>query len=684
MKLVRLATDNNGIFASAFQNDMVIDKNSQMALLNLTFQSEYSVLSINDSNNIITFKSNKDIATTQSTSTLNQLNYDINNYNNFFSDLTYNLNKAIALDDFENCMSTQWFIRNYSDRKTLEYRYAPFFNPLNMFFGGGSQQFPVMSFDQLKISAVTGVAPAERTTIQKVAGQIATTDRSTVMTTNAKMSVGNALLTIRTLSSVDNTSGLVDNGYGIGLSKLNLRNPDIYEEGDDIPASARDFEIIYNRPGENYKFIDLKSTEKDSGIPPLLVNGGDQGEHDLIYYQIANGKLEGGVLQMGVKDYINLPLGNDWIQVGGVGGGNLQKFDELNLGQIARYRRTQVSDASVEEWWEPTNATTWNIYDTGPPTIGQTATGTATIDGIGTLTIGAIQYVPFVTSPAAVVNGGSYRRPFFSVDLKPGEELYPYLYLRGAAGQVSVDAFNYSLDPWINQNYSTTVDEEGDFRQDGWGLTGTDFAGSPSSGWTNSINAIYTSGDLFYGTANNAFQLPTPASWSETTTMVLTLHSDIWRFLGHTNLNNGGYVTKEIRIGSVPVFPMITPCWSWFVGEKEVLPSNSDNYLVESMSLPLDSFDASQIQYPEVAGFLNPSTDKRGRRKNILMTIPVNDNNNNLVEYESNTPIFIDINNAEEINAKNLNFRILNKNFDSIKQSGDTAIMTILIKKENE
>ena len=66
------------------------------------------------------------------------------------------------------------------------------------------------------------------------------------------------------------------------------------------------------------------------------------------------------------------------------------------------------------------------------------------------------------------------------------------------------------------------------------------------------------------------------------------------------------------------------------------------------------------------------------------MTIPVNDNSNGLVEYEASTPVFIDINNAEEINAKNLNFRVLNKNFDSITQSGDTAIMTILIKKPNE
>ena len=102
------------------------------------------------------------------------------------------------------------------------------------------------------------------------------------------------------------------------------------------------------------------------------------------------------------------------------------------------------------------------------------------------------------------------------------------------------------------------------------------------------------------------------------------------------------------------------------------------------MSLALDSYDASQVSYPNTGAILNPAVDKKGRRKNILMTIPVNDNSNNLVEYEASTPIFIDINNAETLNQKNLNFRILNKNFDPIEQSGNTAIMTILIKKPGE
>ena len=62
------------------------------------------------------------------------------------------------------------------------------------------------------------------------------------------------------------------------------------------------------------------------------------------------------------------------------------------------------------------------------------------------------------------------------------------------------------------------------------------------------------------------------------------------------------------------------------------------------------------------------------------MSIPVNDNNSGLVEYETNTPIFIDINNASAVNQKNLNFRLLRSDFSPIIASEDErSIMTILI-----
>ena len=685
MKLVRLATDNNGVFASAFQNDMTIAPQSQMALLNLTFQTQYIVLSVNDTNNKITFKSNSLVTATQADGVLNQLNYSRVDYNNFFNDLEYNLNASIADDDEQNCMSSQWFIRNYSDRKTLEFRYAPFMNPLNM-SSPVTGKWDAMSYDQTLINVSTTTPPFERTTITKQEFIGATADRTCAMITNAKMSTGNGMVLIRPRISVTNGSGIQDNGFGIGLTKTNLRNPDVYVEGDDIPVDKIDFEIRYNRPAETYKYLDGGAIEKDSNVTPALVNGGTMMDHDIIYFKTLNGKVEGGVLQMGTQGYVDLTTGNNWTQAGT---GTTETFDEINLGQIARYRRLQPSTPALEHWWEPTSATGWNVYTgANPPNIGDTPDTTATINpATGVITIAGTTFNP-AQIPSLAINAGAYRRKFFEVAFKPGDDLYPYLYLRGATGDITVDMFNYSFDPWINQDYNNIVGVD-DFASDtvdgyGWQLTGLDYEGNPSNAWENDVLSVHTGSNIFFGTGSNAFPLSFPKNWTETKTMELTLHSDIWKFLGFTDVGVGN-IKKTLTIGFSPSLPVKTQCWSWYVGDKEVLPSNSDNYLVESMSLPLDSFDASAISYPANNSiYLNPGTDKRGRRKNILMTIPVNDNSNGLVEYEASTPVFIDINNAEEINAKNLNFRVLNKNFDSITQSGDTAIMTILIKKPNE
>ena len=113
----------------------------------------------------------------------------------------------------------------------------------------------------------------------------------------------------------------------------------------------------------------------------------------------------------------------------------------------------------------------------------------------------------------------------------------------------------------------------------------------------------------------------------------------------------------------------------------------SDNFIVISDTLPLDSYDASRVFYtPQNTNaeyfntpFHSKETERLGRRQNILMTIPENNNTDGLVEFQTNTPIFIDINNTETLNVRNLNFRILNKDFSQINTLEEQAIMTILI-----
>tara|TARA_R110000764_G_scaffold39419_5_gene88018 strand:- start:1339 stop:3144 length:1806 start_codon:yes stop_codon:yes gene_type:complete len=105
---------------------------------------------------------------------------------------------------------------------------------------------------------------------------------------------------------------------------------------------------------------------------------------------------------------------------------------------------------------------------------------------------------------------------------------------------------------------------------------------------------------------------------------------------------------------------------------------NSDNYIVVLDSNPLYSYDASKFDYSNQITVPNSSKAKRGRRYNILATIPINDNNG-FVEFNANELVYIDLDNKFPQVIKNIRLRVLNKNFDEIETNGE-SVMTLLIK----
>jgi len=573
MKLIRLATDNNGVFASAFGNDMIVAKNSQMALLNLTFQSNIGIFAVIPTQATIDFKSDTTNANTRQVETIPERSYTTSETETFYRDIQHALNSTLKSGDATGAGSvgynsvTSGFRIGESDGglKTLEYRYAPFINPIESFSTIPYQQ--MIWNNAYMLMSITGIHPDKETIISKQVGQPATTDRTyKVLPLNGRrLNDGNSMFTARVRDLTDNGSGNQDNGFGIGLSKTNLGIN--FDNDADIPTDVRDFEIRINRGGETYKYIDDNTTEKDSGTQPARIDLGSYPNvnvHDVLTFIVS-----GNILYIGVAQ------------------------------------------------------------DNGPGVF----------------------------------------HTFASIVIRAGEELYPYLYIRGASTNCKVDMFNFSIDPWLP---SIGGDERGN---DQWQLTGK-YDSAFANGYEDVIDNSVV-GDVLP-------QVDDATRFMGPVLLNILMNKAVWRALGFNKpifngTGNAGFINQPIN------FSTPEPGWAVFTATSLPVIYSSDNYVVESMSLPLDSFDASKTQYPiESIGYNNPETDKKGRRKNILMTIPVNNNTDGLVEYESSTPIFVDINNAEEINAKNLNFRILNKDFSPIVQSFETAIMTILIKKPNE
>ena len=296
--------------------------------------------------------------------------------------------------------------------------------------------------------------------------------------------------------------------------------------------------------------------------------------------------------------------------------------------------------------------------------MGFTRTGTATADlTTGILTIGSVTFTPDPATSPTIEPKQYLRREIFTQTLGIDEQdLYPYIYLNGASTNIQLEMFNLTFDPWINQNYVS----------------------NPSNALVNNWATIQSDW-VDNATGDNLWGIPDEFTrWARTTTYSVTMHRDIWEFLGFRNLDTGpdGYAIISNLIGNGDFLD----CWSFSTATIPFRISLTDSFIVESRSLALDSYDASQVSYTglNLSSYTNRESDKQGRRKNILMTIPVNDNVDGLVEYDANTPIFIDINNANILNQKTLNFEILDKNFNNIKTTADSSIITILIKGPNE
>ena len=158
----------------------------------------------------------------------------------------------------------------------------------------------------------------------------------------------------------------------------------------------------------------------------------------------------------------------------------------------------------------------------------------------------------------------------------------------------------------------------------------------------------------------------------------LTMSNTVWTMLGYDTAAPGGRFERRALMSLKNALSPQNPYVALWKATSESSFLLSDNFIVMSNTLALDSYDASQVEYTGSTSHSH-RTENAGRRKNILMTIPVNNNQNGIVEYQSNTPIFIDINNVEPINIKNFNLRVVDQNFNNIQTDTDISIMTVLI-----
>lgn len=691
MKLVRLASANDGVFKSNFGNDMVLEENSKMALLNLTFTSDIGQIIIDNSMKITTQTDDNNDGTFSVRFFNNDkfANTD-EGYDRFVSVVEGVLNKTLGLgrgiDALENSTGGQFrIVKDNSGEFAIIFRYCPLTNPLAYHTDIGAGAYPELMDKAYEVTSTTvfdsGPPYTELTTLRMTDDEVARVTNDANLISPSQISMGSGYMTARVANLIDNGSVLQDNGFAIGLTNVDLSTKGI-NAGEEIPVANIFAEVRINRKDEPYSFRNsfIGPTEEQSTIFPHRV-----------------------AATPSVTGYLNLPLGNDWTQAPTPA---TERFDTVDIfNSIATYRRQQVGGGTT--WWEATSATDWNIYTT-KPLPGATPTYTATAD----LTTGVLTGTGFTFTPSGygatpdIVNvpvnvnvhdvmgfeitdnnvsicvyrdlpAPNNRRELAKIFIQPGTKLYPYLYINGSKDHLKIDMFNFTA------NTVETIDSDNvqfalSGREGGWGPDEeNNFYFTKDKGMYNGQQTL----QLDAAATNIQSALPS-VYWKESSEdqrfgtnvdipMTLIMPKRILKYLGFKDMDEEGNHTFTGDI--------ISGLWtSAEYANGLPLIYNSDNFIVESTNLRLDSYDASKVQYNTNAQFSN-SAELSGRRKNILMTIPTNDNTNGLVEFETNTPIFIDIGNAEKINVKNLNLRILRKDFSPIKQGAELAIMTILI-----
>ena len=113
-----------------------------------------------------------------------------------------------------------------------------------------------------------------------------------------------------------------------------------------------------------------------------------------------------------------------------------------------------------------------------------------------------------------------------------------------------------------------------------------------------------------------------------------------------------------------------------FIPTSDFQVTTSDNYVVVLDSQPVLSYDGSLTQGREIN---NPVAAKTGKRMNIIATIPDNDNESGLVEFNAREIVYIDLDNSFKQNISNLRLRVLTKQLQPLNTSG-ISVMTLLLK----
>ena len=272
-------------------------------------------------------------------------------------------------------------------------------------------------------------------------------------------------------------------------------------------------------------------------------------------------------------------------------------------------------------------------------------------------------------------SGGSRHELFSYIlpDADINKPLYPYLWIKGATATTTIGRPCYTPNTLDINNLESNEQFQISGRQQGIGGS----TGDPNN-WFEDIEGGAAFDSILPVINNNRMKIP--FTLQEAT---LSLDTSVLKFMGFDIKGQQG----EYFFGDADTYMNSKPgliqkagiCGFNIQGTLDTEFINSDNYVVLLDSNPLQSYDASKFNYGQISANKEPN-EMRGRRLNILATIPKNDNSGYL-EFVAEVPTFIDLDNKYPQQLKNIRVRVVDKDLNPISTLG-TSIITLLVKDE--
>jgi len=609
VKLIRLNTANSDShFKANFDSDILIDANSKIALKNITFESDFGTYTSDSVSGILEFKGDENIASNFLFSTVEQKTYNRSNQTELEQEVSNAYNRTLFLDKLRGHPEI------YGEWKltfTQDLKYVLEYR----------QTQAQHIFSQYYINLPFKPEPTYPAEIWEQPGFPNNRFEPNADYSSLSLSTGTTLTNDERYSFIPKT--------GLGLSK-----------------------------GTGVFYARIKSSATDGANP----NGFSMG------ISFGNPRPQDDVVVGSVEDKErNLEI----------------TYKDVNTNYFFRSGNKDVASIEADTGFSPflVQGGAADSHDIVMFKIDNNANGHKIISG------------HIYTSNGA---SGTEKLVFTHhlTDKELQGTLTPYIYMRNVAAKIELDLIRFTPDPYFLVNGENIVYP--DSQQDSVAVAQDDATHNFNEGNTNNnvIQKMRTLIAIYYPNTNGNRLLNPFAGGASNYTPQFKMPGALAEVLGFNKLNDKGqFIPKNTptenptTLGYKVIIPdsiLNKPSNLFnflekgdefiglrFVAKFQPLFLRKDSFIVETLSIPLESYNSS-------IDADNPNAlQTNGSRRNILATIPFTDNEA-LVQYEPNEIVYIDIKNDTKLNLRNIEVRVLDNNFDPIRIVGECDL-TLLV-----